>query len=86
MTYTASKRIYVNSDRSKVVEANSAEAAFLLVGEGGELSDEDAAKYGLGKSEKKAEHAPPENKAESMPARNVQGSGLTINRAGTQKK
>lgn len=86
MAYTSDKRLHVNADRSKIVPENSEDAAYLLVAEGGELSDEEAAKYGLGKkNETKAELAAPENKAESMPTRNEQGSGLTINR-GTGKK
>jgi hypothetical protein len=39
--------IYVNQDRSKVVAGDSPEAAFLLVGAGAEIPDEEAAKYDL---------------------------------------
>lgn len=54
MAYTADRNIYLNADRSKVVEEDSPDAAFLLVAEGSELSDEEAAEYGL-KSSRKAE-------------------------------
>lgn len=40
------KPIYLNADKSKVVE-EGADAAFLLVGPGGEVPDAEAAKYGL---------------------------------------
>lgn len=53
MVYTSDKALYVNADKSRVVPGDSPEAAFLLVGEGGQLSDEDAAKYGLTKPETK---------------------------------
>jgi hypothetical protein len=52
MVFKADERIYVNADRSAVVPEDSPDAAFLLVGEGGELPDEDAAKYGLTKRER----------------------------------
>lgn len=71
MTYRSDKRLYLNNDRSKVVEEGDADAAFLLVGEGGEISDQEAKQYGLtGKAKAddkdadvKAISAPPENKA-----------------------
>ncbi len=80
MVYTSDKRLYVNADRSKIVSEDSPDAAYLLVAEGGELPDDEAAKYKLGQQEKsaKAEHAPAENKAEPAPK---SGSGLTVNRA-----
>lgn len=62
----AKNRIFVNADKSKVVDEGSPEAAFLLVGEGGEVSDEDIEKYGLKKSdlmEAKAVEFAPEDKA-----------------------
>lgn len=58
MTYRSDKRLYVNADRSKVVDEGSAEAAYLLVTEGGELPDEDAKRYDL--TGKKAAVAEPE--------------------------
>lgn len=75
MPFRSDKRLYVNADKSKVVEEDSPEAAFLLVGEGGTVSDEDAKKYGLKapqrtevtevESESKQEPEP-ENKARTM--------------------
>lgn len=42
------KALYVNADKSKVVPEDSPEAAFVLVGENGEVPDAEAKKYGLG--------------------------------------
>lgn len=47
MPFISDKRLYLNVDKSKVVAEDSPDAAFLLVGEGGEVSDEDAKTYGL---------------------------------------
>lgn len=44
---TTGRAIYVNADKSKTVEENDPEAAFLLVGPNGELPDAEAEKYGL---------------------------------------
>lgn len=90
MVYTSDKRLHVNADRTKVVPEDSEDAAYILVGEGGELSDEEAAKYGLNKSARKSEDkavaAPAENKAEPAPENKAAGtgSGLTINKAETK--
>lgn len=85
MVYVSDKRLHVNNDRSKIVPEDHPDVGYLLVAEGGELSDEEAHRYGLLKSGKKAESAPPENKAEAGPStRNAQGSGLTFN--GPEKK
>jgi hypothetical protein len=46
MAYTSDKRLYLTSD-GQVVEEGDERAATLLVGEGGQLSDEQAAQYGL---------------------------------------
>lgn len=62
MPYKTEKRLYVNADRSKIVEEDSEEAAFLLAGAGHELSDEDATRYGLTEAKAKA---PAENKAKT---------------------
>jgi hypothetical protein len=63
MPYTSDKRLYLTED-GQVVEEGDPRAAILLVGEGGQLSDEDARRYGLTeKTEAKAKAAPPENKA-----------------------
>lgn len=60
--------IYLNADKTAIVEEGSPNAAFLLVGSGGQLTDEEAAKYGLkgGKraSENKLKAGPSENKAQ----------------------
>jgi hypothetical protein len=40
-------RLYLTADRQTVVSEGDARAAFVLVGPGGQLSDEDAARYGL---------------------------------------
>lgn len=57
------RRIYLNADKSKVVEGDSPEAAHLFAVEGDDVSDEDAKRYGL-KFETKAQK-PAENKAET---------------------
>lgn len=62
MPYVSDKRLYVNKDKSRVVEESDPEAAYLLVAEGSELSDADAEKYGLGGAEVKQVAAAPENK------------------------
>jgi hypothetical protein len=62
--YTSEKRLYLADDGKTVVEEGNPRAATLLVGAGGQLSDEDARRYGLTeKTEAKAKAAPPENKA-----------------------
>lgn len=71
MTYTndTGKPLYLNADKSKVVEEGP-DAAFLLVGAEGELPDDVAAQYGLksaAKAEDKAD-APAEDKAAEKPA------------------
>lgn len=42
----ATRRYYTNADKSKLVEEGSTEAAYLVVGEGGEITDEMVEKYG----------------------------------------
>ena len=62
------KRLYLTSDRSRVVDENSPDAAFLLVGAGCELNDAVARQYGLVDApEAKAIEAPPANKAIQFP-------------------
>lgn len=51
------KPLYLTADKSEAVEEGDERAAFLLVGSGGQLTDEDAAKYGL-----KGKKVAPENK------------------------
>lgn len=73
MTWTnpTDKPICVNADKSAVVECDSVEAAFQLVGAHGELEDEVAAQYGLGtKARRPAEDkavAPADDKAADAP-------------------
>lgn len=75
----ADKRYYLNADRSKVVDEHDPDAAYLLAAEGGDISTEDAKKYGIGHYAPKADDempadepeakmvpAPPENKAVQM--------------------
>jgi hypothetical protein len=78
--YTSDKRLYLNADRSKIVEEDDPDAAHLLVAAGGQVSDVIAKQYNLKakeKSEAKADDAgdekpeakqvssPPENKSKS---------------------
>ena len=63
---TSDRRIYLNADKSKVVEGDSPEAAHLFAVEGDDVSDEDAKRYGL-KFDTKAQK-PAENKAEQPDA------------------
>lgn len=46
-TYTGDKRLFLTEDRSKVVNEGDPSAAFLLVAPGGEISAEDAERYGV---------------------------------------
>jgi hypothetical protein len=62
--------LYLTSDRSRVVEENDPDAAFLLVGTGCELPDVIARQYGLIDVQEKAVEAPPENKAIQFPPEN----------------
>lgn len=64
--FKSDKALYLNADKSQVVEEGSPDAAFLLVGAGSEIDDADAKKYGLkssGKTEDKAVAGPEEDKA-----------------------
>lgn len=51
----------LNKDRTKVVPAESVEAAFVLVVNGGSLPDDEAARWGL--TGEKAKAVEPEDKA-----------------------
>jgi len=55
--------LYLNADKSKVVAADSIEAAFLLVAAGGQLPESEAARWGLSEKAK----TPPPNKAKTPP-------------------
>jgi len=60
MAFQSKKRLYLTADQ-QVVEEGDERAATLLVGEDGQLSDEDAAKYGLnGKQREGAGEATPQ--------------------------
>lgn len=61
----STERVFVNADRSKVAKEGSDEAAFLLVGEGGQISDEDAEKFGV-KTTEAPEGPAPDNTAPHM--------------------
>jgi hypothetical protein len=52
-TNTTGKMLFLNADKSKVVEEGP-DAAWVLVGPDGEVSDEDAERYGLTKAAEKA--------------------------------
>lgn len=51
MGHTLGTRTYVNADSTKVVDEGSPDAAYLLGNEGDEISDETAARLGLGQGE-----------------------------------
>lgn len=69
MAYTAKERLFVTEDHGKVVPEGHPDARYLLVAKGGQLTDEDAKKYGLhgGAPESKAVEHAPENKAVDGP-------------------
>lgn len=67
--------LWLNADKSKVVAEGSIDAAWLLVADGGQLSDEEAAKYKLGA---KAKAEPADNKLKADAPTNK--GGLTIER------
>lgn len=64
--YTSDERLCLDSAKEKIVDCDSAEAAFLLVAEGGQITEDDARKYGLMGKPAQAEAAPaePESKGE----------------------
>jgi hypothetical protein len=76
MTYKneTGKPLYLNADKSAVVEEGP-DAAFLLVGAEGELTDEEAARYGLTKTgaDKAAEKA--EDKAADKAVEKAEDKG-----------
>lgn len=45
--YVSTKRLFLTADKRRVVEESDPEAASLLVGEGGMVSEADARRYGL---------------------------------------
>lgn len=71
MAYIAEKRLWLDAT-GKVVQDGDEAAAVLLVGEGGQLSDADANKYGLTDTKAKADTT--ENKARpAAPANKAKG-------------
>ena len=79
MPFTSEKRLYLNADKSKVVEEDDPDASYLLVAAGGQVSDEHAKQYGL-KAKEKAE-AKVEDKAEEAPAETKQVSAPPENKS-----
>lgn len=73
MPYKSDRRLFLDRD-GKVVEDGDPTAAFLLVGEGGELEDAIAQQYGLvnAPADAKAVQSAPENKAVSKAPANKQ--------------
>jgi len=67
MPYKADRNLYHNSDKSKVVEEGDAEAAFLAIAEGQEVSDAEAKRLGLDQVQTKQVQGPPEDKAQASP-------------------
>lgn len=47
MPYQSDRALYLNADKTEVLEEGDPNAAYLLVGAGSELDDSEAAKYGL---------------------------------------
>lgn len=47
VNFVSDRRLYLTADKSEVVEEGDDKAAFLLVGAGGVVSEEDASRYGL---------------------------------------
>jgi len=45
--FVSDRKLFLNADKSAVVDEDSPDAAFVLVGEGGTVSHEDAERYGL---------------------------------------
>jgi hypothetical protein len=58
MPFQSDKRLYLTAD-DQVVEEGDERAVSLLVGEGGQLSDAQAAKYGLGSAPEATPQASP---------------------------
>lgn len=56
-----SRRLYLNADKTQVVEEGDESAAYLLGGEGSPVAEEDVEKYGLTKKHfRAADEAPAE--------------------------
>lgn len=61
--FVTDRKIFVNADKSKVVEEGSPEAAFLLASKGKELDEATVKRYGLAPPQDKALKSAPANKA-----------------------
>lgn len=91
VVYVAKEKLYMNADRSQVVPENSPEAAFVLVGPGGKLTDEQCKKYGLGPYAKTPKTAPSsdtqtEEKAMEAPANKMASKSTNKRRTGRPRK
>lgn len=79
MPFKSDKALFLNADRTEVVEEGSPDAAFLLVGAGSSLDDNEAAKYGLksvdAPEDKSA--APDEDKADNTLAKATKATKAT---------
>lgn len=79
MPQKSDRRIYINADRSRVVEESDPAATFLLVAAGKDVSDEDIKRYGLkfGKPavEAEAEAEADDEKAEAAAANKARRAG-----------
>lgn len=69
MTWQADRRLYLTEDQ-RLVEAGDLDARWLLVAEGGELSDAAAEQYGLTKT-KKTKPAADQSETETTPPKTV---------------
>lgn len=80
--FVTDRRLMLTADKSRVVEADDPEAAFVLAGEGGTVSHADAERYNLkppksatpaadtdddDAAKAKAKQAPPQTKAVKAP-------------------
>lgn len=65
--------LYLDAKQQEVVPEGDARAAFLLVAAGGQLSDDEANKWGLLGSESKAKKDAPDNKAKTPPPNKAKG-------------
>ena len=79
MPQTTDRRLYLTTDKSRVVEDGDAEATFLFAAEGDEISDDDVKKYGIKFAKSKAESEATESdgaeKSEAASATKAQRAG-----------
>jgi hypothetical protein len=79
--------IYINADKSAVVPGDSTEAAYLLVAKGGQISTEEAQKYGLVGSQQPAPEPPaPEPPAPEQGSAKGERGGLKVKRDEPENK